>query len=360
MSPEQAYALLQEHGTQTAAAAAAGVHRRTFARWLDKLDPAVAKGMEIANTNLIPASMWIKTKTHSIQLKPQLQDQGAILDRMVEAFSAIPAFESRPAPVILNEQLCTVYPLMDAHFGMLAWGRETGEQDYDLELARRDTIAAFESVMNLTPASAKAVLLIGGDALHADDSRAETPKSKHKLDVDGRHYRVLDSSILLLAEVAEKLLEKHGSLTIRVLRGNHDEHSHLVLTFALQQRYRAEPRVEVEDGARDLFMFQWGRSAIFAHHGDKAKPQQLALYLSDVCPFWSETRHRHILTGHVHHDQAKDLGPVRWESLRAFCPPDAYAASMGYGGRRGLQALTFHTQNGCVLRAMDPIERQAA
>jgi hypothetical protein len=118
-----------------------------------------------------------------------------------------------------------------------------------------------------------------------------------------------------------------------------------------------EPRVEVDKSPRDLFMLQWGKCAIFAHHGDKGKPQQMALYLSDVCPFWSDTRHRHYLVGHVHHDHAKDLGPLRYESLRAFCPPDAYAASMGYGGRRALQSMTFDRRDGLVLRALDPIER---
>jgi hypothetical protein len=131
----------------------------------------------------------------------------------------------------------------------------------------------------------------------------------------------------------------------------------MVLTFALGERYREDHRVTVDKSPRDLFMLQWGRCAIFAHHGDLGKPQQMALYLSDICPFWSATRHRHYLTGHTHHDHAKDLGPLRWESLRAFCPPDAYASSMGYGGRRALQSLTFHKQDGLVLRALDPIER---
>ena len=62
-----------------------------------------------------------------------------------------------------------------------------------------------------------------------------------------------------------------------------------------------------------------------------------------------------MLTGHVHHDQAKDIGPLRWESLRAFAPPDAYAASMGYGARRALQSITFDAEDGMVLRAIDPI-----
>lgn len=88
--------------------------------------------------------------------------------------------------------------------------------------------------------------------------------------------------------------------------------------------------------------------------------RQCVAVVRTVCRFHrgsDNEKHRHLFTGHVHHDQAKDVGPLRFESLRAFCPPDAYAASMGYGGRRALQAVTFHKQNGLVLRALDPIER---
>lgn len=352
--------LLEEHeGNKTAAARAAGVHPRTLGRWLEQ-DPAIVESMKVANTNLVPSMVWIKNKTHSIQLKPTLPSENTVddlIDRLKDAFTNVDSPPTVLAPERTLDDLLTVYPVMDMHLGMRAWGRETGDVDYDLDLATQDVRSAFAKVFSITPDSAEAVLILGGDTLHADDNRAETPANRHKLDVDGRHYRVLELSILLVGEVIEKLLEKHGKLTVRVLRGNHDEHSHLVLSFALAERYRNEPRLVIERDPRDLFMHQWGECAIFAHHGDKAKPAQLALYLSDVCQFWSETRHRHVLTGHVHHDQAKDLGPVRWESLRAFCPPDAYAASMGYGGRRALQALTFHKQDGLVLRAMDPINR---
>lgn len=218
------------------------------------------------------------------------------------------------------DDLCSLYPLMDVHFGMQAWGRETGETNYDMKTAAGDMSYAFDKLDARTPASKQAVLVIGGDFFHADDNRAETPQSKHKLDVDGRHWKVLNDGVALIAKVIDRLSEKHSAVLVRVLRGNHDEHAHLVLTFALAERYRDSDRVTVEKEPRDLFMMQWGRCLISAHHGDKAKPDRLAMYLSDVCPFWSDTRHRHIFTGHIHHDSAKDLGPMRWESLRAFCP----------------------------------------
>lgn len=372
---EQAVEALKRLGNISDAARELGVTYRDIIRVLDRagyttdvrqqyLDPAIKSGMQAIGTNMVPALAWAKIPPkdgeigYSLMLKPEAEQPEAVAERIREALEGMKPADPVIPPESVMADLCAVYPLMDAHIGMLAWGRETGSQDYDLDHAAQDMRHAFAKVLALTPAADHAILIIGGDFFHADDSRAETPANRHKLDVDGRFWRVLDVGIAIVAETIHKLLQKHSNVIVRVLRGNHDPHSSLTLNFALAERYRNEARVYIEKDPRDLFMLQWGKCAIFAHHGDKGKPQQMALYLSDVCPFWSETRHRHYLTGHVHHDHAKDLGPLRYESLRAFCPPDAYAASMGYGGRRALQSITFHKADGLVLRALDPIERE--
>lgn len=377
MTPKQQEAIkaLKRLGSIAAAARELGIHRRDFLRILERagynaeerrkllIDPAIADSMKAAGTNMVPSLAWVKVQAteeqpgYSVMLRPDAEPPEAVADRIREALEGLVPSEPVVAPESVMADLCAVYPLMDAHVGMMAWGRETGAQDYDLAHAAKDMRHAFAKVLAMTPAAQQAVLLIGGDYFHSDDNRAETPASRHKLDVDGRFWKVLDIGIGIIAETVHQLLQKHARLLVRVLRGNHDPHSSMTLNFALAERYRNEPRITVEKDPRDLFMMQWGKCAIFAHHGDKSKPQQMALYLSDVCPFWSQTRHRHYLTGHVHHDHAKDLGPLRFESLRAFCPPDAYAAGMGYGGRRALQSITFHKQDGLVLRALDPIDR---
>ena len=371
MTPRQQEAVdaFDREGSEQAAAKALGISRSSLRERLKyarkKTDPAIDGAMSAVGTGLVPSVAWIKTAAtedapgYSVMLRPQEQTPEEVADAVRSAFDGMKPAKPVKAPEQVLDNLCTVYPLMDAHVGMMAWGRETGGDDYDLSLAATDMRHAFSKVVALTPSSLRAVLVIGGDYFHSDDTRAETPASKHKLDMDGRFFKVLDVGIAIISETIHKLLRKHREVIVRPLRGNHDPHSHLVLTFALSERYRADPRVMIEKDPRDLFMMQWGRCAVFAHHGDKGKPQQMALYLSDVCPFWSETRHRHYLTGHVHHDAAKDFGPLRWESLRAFCPPDSYAASMGFGGRRALQSLTFDKQDGLVLRALDPIERAA-
>ena len=359
---------VEHHGGIRAASRALGqtysnVHRKyNSAKRKMELDPAIAESMTAVGTGLIPALAWAKTKnpdgtSYSVLLKPQEADPESLAETMRAAFEGMEAAPPIAPPENVMADLCSVYPLMDVHLGMHAWGRETNGDDYDLKLALGDMRHAFAKVLAITPQSDTGILIVGGDFFHADNNNAETPASKHKLDVDGRFDKVVDAGITILVETIDRLLQRHEKVIVRALRGNHDENAFRILRVGLAAWYRNEPRVTVDAGPRDLFMHQWGRCAIFSHHGDKAKPQQAALYISDICPFWSETRHRHFLTGHVHHDQAKDVGPLRWESLRAFCPPDAYAASMGYGARRALQSLTFHKVDGLVLRAMDPIER---
>jgi hypothetical protein len=350
----------------TAVARELGVNESTVRRSLKSRaeDPAIAASMQAVGTGMRPALAWAKTKpddgglSYSVLLKPEpLPDE--TLYRIREAFEGMtPAVPVIPLEHVLSD-LCNVIPLFDVHFGMRAWGLETGGPDYDVEIATADLKYAFEKVLQLTPMAERAVLIIGGDFFHADDNRSETPSNKHKLDTDGRHHRVIEDAIEALGYVIARVQSRHRETVIRVLRGNHDEHSHMVLSFALSQRFRNDPSLTVDMSPRDLFMHQWGRAAIFAHHGDRAPPERLTLYVSDVCPFWSDTRHRHFYTGHIHKDTARDIGPLRWESLRAFCPPDAYAAGMGYAGRRAMRIDTYHKVDGRVLTAMDPIERDA-
>ena len=358
--------LIESVMTQRQAAEALGISRAGLRDRLDRakrnIDPAIQASMEAVGTGLVPALAWAKTKSedgtsYSVLLKPAAEDLPSIMEQMRDAFDGMQAAPKITPPEHVVSDLCTVWPLMDVHFGMLALGRETGGPDYDTKVAADDMRHAFAKVAAITPDSAEGVLIIGGAFSHADDNRSETPANRHKLDVDSRHWRVLDLGVALIAEVIDTLAHKHAQLTVRVLRGNHDEHSHAILTFALAQRYRDTAHITVDKDPRDIFMKQWGRCLIAAHHGDKARAERMTLYLSDICPFWSDTRHRFCFTGHVHHDHSKDIGPLKWESLRAFTAPDAYASGMGYASRRALQAITFHKRDGVVLRAIDPIER---
>lgn len=361
---QQVWAMAQSGTARKEIAAKLNLTDRQVRRYIEKqraiaeADPATVTAMQAAQSNALPHSFWVKTDNHSVYYKvPQSDTCGDFLADIAEAFANVPAYEpAHAADVPDRSELLTVYPVFDLHAGMFAWGKETGGQDYDLGHMADDVREAFGNLDILTPRGGKALLILGGDTLHIDDERNETPQSKHKLDADGRYYKVLQDAINALCWMVDHLHNRHSSVIVRVLRGNHDQHSHMVLSFALAERYRNAQGVTIEKTPRDLFMIQHGNVMIAAHHGDKSPPQRLAMMIADTCPFWSETRDRHLLTGHIHHDSTKDFPGIKWHSLRAFCPPDAYGA--GFAPRRALQAMVFHDKKGLVLTAHDGLWRE--
>lgn len=257
--------------------------------------------------------------------------------------------------VDVAEDKCNVLPLYDVHWGMAAWGEETGDVDYDLTLARDDMMRGLASVLADAPAAHTCVLIVGGDFLHADDNLGLTPHNKHSLDVIARQDRAIDSGIAILKYVVQRVLETCEHLVIRVLRGNHDENSHRTLKFALREWLRYEPRATVDMSAQEVFMFQWGRCSIFGQHGDKMSPEKLALKLADICPFWTAAPHRYAYTGHKHSMAAQRIGGLNWERLEPFAPSDAYGAS--WVNRRALKIDTYHKKRGRIGVVLDPLER---
>lgn len=365
MTPDQQTALkLREQGmSRTDIAVAMGKTVKAVKSLLErarKHDPAMSAAMQAVGTNLIPRMMWAKTHkdgstTYSTLLREE-DDAVDLVQRVKEAFENLPASPMSKAPNVKASDYLTVYPIMDAHFGMKAWAKATASQDYDLKLAAKDVKDAIDEVLPFSLIGSEALLVLGGDTLHANDLTGETPASGHKLDVDGRFVHAADVAIEAISHAVDRILFHHTKVTIRVLRGNHDRDAHIILWAALKQRYRDEPRLAVEDIERDLYAVEWGRSLIAFHHGDKGfSPNRLALHIADTVPFWSRCKDRHAITGHIHHDSLKDLGGIKWWSLRAFCPADEYGS--GFSSRRALQVWTFSKTKGHVNTRVEPILR---
>lgn len=279
-----------------------------------------------------------------------------VLARIRGAFEGMTPLRRVSAPEAFERNLCNVLPMYDVHWGMAAWRQETGGADYNLDLARDDVMRGLEAVLSRAPKASECVLLLGGDLLHANDNTAKTPGHKHPLDVAGRMYQATDTLIEILKYVVLRALEHHDRVLVRVLRGNHDEDSHRAVAFALREWLRAEPRATIDMDPRDLFMHQWGRTALFGHHGDRGGTTEFALKLSDVCRFWSECPHRYAYTGHRHKMEAQRIGGLNWERLEPFAPADVYGSS--WVNRRGIKIDSYDRQRGRVNTALDPLERE--
>ena len=276
--------------------------------------------------------------------------QQDMLERIKTAFEGIDAVPEVPAPIYSDDDLLTVYPIADAHIGMRSWGAETGE-DYDTDIATQRLTSWISQCVSSSPQSKTAIILDVGDLTHADDNTNQTPASKHNLDVDTRHFRTLDMTIEALSVSVVCALRRHENVIVRILRGNHNENSHVAITFALAERFRDNPRVTVIKEPQDFFCHSFGSVMIAAHHGDKAKPERLVMYMADrLSEVWGRTKHRFLFTGHLHHHKSQDIGGATWEQLRALTSPDAYSSSHAYSARSQLQAITYHRERGEVSR----------
>lgn len=333
---------------------------RRARQWVEA-DPSARAAADAVGAEAVPHSAWHKRDGVSVYFKYPQADcsvEVALIDRVAEAFKDIPAYVPQDVEFAWSD-LLTVYPMYDLHAGMLAYGRETRGPDFDLDWFERDLSTAIQRLNSRVPQSGRALVVIGGDAIHTNDASELTPGHGHKLDTDGRFEKIADVAIASVAHAIEAIAERHASVSVVVIRGNHDEGSHLILKAALKQRYRNVTRIDfpVIAGAdkSEIFWMQHGKVMIAAHHGDKMKPATLAMICADQCRFWSETRHRVILTGHRHHLRVEDMPGVTHYTMRAFAPADAYGAS--FGGIRGLQAMVFDSEHGLIAQFHDGIWR---
>lgn len=256
-----------------------------------------------------------------------------------------------PFPAEASEDdLLTVYVLPDLHLGMHAWGKETGS-DYDTKIAVDMALSTYATLVEQSRPSKHAVLLGLGDYFHANDDKAVTPRSGNKLDVDGRWPKVFAAGAKLATSIVDIIARKHQQVEAVFLPGNHDPDAAISLTVALALFYSASPRIQVHQEPGLVWYRRFGSVLLGATHGHTMKPDRMAMMLAADRPEeWGQTKHRHFFFGHIHHESALEVGPVRVESFSAPAARDSFNQNFGFRSGRAVNALTFHNAGGEIGR----------
>lgn len=356
---QEAVDALEKYGSQTAAADALGLHRATY---LNRLRQGIKAGLDQAIVHPAPQghtikgvstlygpdgqvlTQWVKTRADELSVED-------IADAIRNALDDYPGrSEAIPSPVNADTELAAIFPVSDAHFGLYAYGKEAGE-DYDLDIADRTNRAAFARLMASTPSCEHAVILGLGDLLHADDTTNRTARSGNALDVDTRHSKVLQVAVQYMVHCVELALAKHQHVTVRNLPGNHDTHSAFAVTMALWAWFRDDPRVTVDTDPGYFWWWTWGNVLMGATHGDMAQMKDLPLIMASSRPEdWGRSKHRIILSGHVHHKSAIETGGVIVESFQSTAARDAWHTAAGYRSGRSMTSIVLHNVAGEIAR----------
>lgn len=363
----EAVRLVNEHGGIRAAARATGVHHSTIGDALDRLKKhaalkgyspehdlvhPVAPGQRLRGASSLyrrgeaePLLTWVKSSADDEAREAIRQ---AAFEAMCEELPKLPASEfSGPSG---NDDLLNCFVITDFHMGALSWAPETGA-DWDIDIAERTLVAWFERSIQQSPNAKTAILAQISDLLHWDGFDAVTPASKHLLDADTRFPKLVRVAIRVLRRIIRMLLDKHEFLHIIMADANHDPVSQVWLREWISVLYEDEPRVTVDTSPSPYNAYEFGKVAIFTHHGHKRKVTNVSeVFAAQFREMFGRTKYAYAHTGHLHHVDVKENNLMIVEQHRTLAAPDAYSARGGWVTGRDAKVITYHREYGEVGR----------
>ena len=309
-------------------------------------EPFVVRGISTYyNAEGKASGQWVKTRLDDDKMQ-------AIMLETIEALKeTIPRISMTKPPPLGNDNLLNCYVITDYHMGMLAWHEETGGDDWDLKIAEELIVKWFAQAIYQSPNADQAIFAQMSDFLHFDGMDAVTPASKHLLDVDSRFSKLVRSSIRVLRTIIDMLLQKHQNLHIIMADANHDPVSQIWLREWFAVMYENEPRVSVDRSPNPYNAFEFGKTALFFHHGHKRKVSNVSeVFAGQFREIFGRTKYAYAHTGHMHHLDVKENGLMIVEQHRTLAPADAYSARGGWLSGRDAKVITYDKRFGEVSR----------
>lgn len=263
----------------------------------------------------------------------------------------------RPRRVPRSTGGLLVFGIHDPHIGKLAWGPETGYENYDLDIAKRvftnavDDILASVSHLEIE----QATLVIGSDLFHSDDDRNRT-YSGTPLDCDGRHAKVFAEVCDLLAKTIEKLSDAFP-VYCPLVPGNHDATVSGYAAHVLKAWFNNSSGVEIDNRPTMRKYQQWGCNLLGFTHGHDIKLDSLPLVMATEVPeMWAKSRVREWQVGHYH--RAKETRyltldentGVRLRINASLCSVDSWhSQKLFVGARRAAEGHVYDHEQGYIL-----------
>ena len=358
---------LKAHKTQKVAGKAIDLSERQVRRYIKRMEKRAARGgvypdadmthkvapgfgvkgiSTLYDENGEVRSQWVKSQIDPQQFEDNLQ---AAYDAIA---SSLPREKAvKPPTKGVNKDLLNLFIVTDYHFGMLAWGEETGAA-WDLDIAEDLLYKWFLSALKSAPKAQTGVIAQLGDLLHYDGLEAITPASHNILDADSRFQKVVRVVIRVFRRITREMLKHHERVHIIHAEGNHDPASSVWLRELFAALYEDEPRITVETSPDPYYHYKWGDTSLFFHHGHKRKPNNVDdVFVAKFRDVFGKTRHSYAHLGHLHHQTSLETPLMIVEQHRTLASPDAFASRGGWLSGRGASVISYHRKHGEVGRS---------
>lgn len=353
------------HGSASKAAKALKMDRRNVDRIITRVKVNASRqgyAPEHDMNNTVPDGYMVKgvstlygdageVKAQWVKSLVDPKEQEAIYRAAIEAMAeSIPREKAVKAPAKVNDDLLSLYVITDYHLGMLSWGEETGE-DWDIKIAEDLLVNWFSAALNRSDKSKVGVLAQLGDLLHYDGMEAVTPASRNVLDADSRFQKIVRVAIRAFRRIVREMLKHHEQVHIIHAEGNHDPASSIWLRELFKVLYEDEPRVTVDLSPDPYYAYEFGKTALFFHHGHKKKVNNIDdVFVAKFREIYGRTEHAYAHMGHLHHKHELETNLMTVEQHRTLAAKDAYASRGGWLSGRSANQITYHKDFGEVAR----------
>jgi hypothetical protein len=393
-TPEECQAAFEQHGTNSAAAEALGVHERTlrrkrakFAR-MQELDPGIRSALE--ETGISPDAacfgyrrikdesgsfntvMWKMPGGDEVDFKETIRETLEDVAASVK-LDLPPRFETRPGNLLILDPA-------DVHIGKLSVVSETGFS-YDEKVAEHRLVEGSRMLMEwgLREGVTRVLFVIGNDISHIDTPRKTTTAGTPQ-DVSCNLFHIYRVAQRAYTRIARLGLEMGLDMDIMFVPSNHD----WVLGFCVAQaigamfeghdNVNASPYMLSEQHRK---YYRFGTSLSGFSHGDGAAERDLPMLMQvEARSHISECPHLYFYLHHMHHKMRRGLGVrpqqrekdhigmtvvgtgggaqegdnLHVEYIRSPSPPDGWHHRNGYINRQAVEAFIHHPHEGQVLR----------
>ena len=357
---------VEEFGSQHKAAAALGCKQPTISVALNRLKArAASKGFAPENdmTHIVPDGFTVSGVSTNYNAEGEVvqqwikssQDRQRMADLMQQSVEAmkdeLPIYAPSKKVEGTLTDLANLHVVTDYHFGMLAWGEETGA-DWDLTIAEQTLVDWIMSSVKMSPDAHTGILANIGDFLHFDSMFPVTPTHGHILDADSRFQKVVRVAVRALRHCIDLMLKKYAHVHIVMATGNHDISSSIWLREIFSHVYQDDPRVSIDLNPDVYYAFEWGNTSLFFHHGHKRKMANVSdVLVAKYRDLYGRTEHSYCHMGHLHHIDIKENNLMVVEQHRTLAAPDSHASAGGWMSKRSTNTITYHKQFGEVARS---------
>lgn len=219
--------------------------------------------------------------------------------------------------------------IFDTHVSKLAWKKETGHEDYDINIASKlytQSVDYFYNKASKIPKLNRILFPIGNDFFNFDKDNRTT----HGTEVasDSRWQKMFKRGCDLTVDAIDKL-SKLAPVDVLVIYGNHDSQASQYLGYYIQAWYRNNPNVKINNEPTYRKYYRYGKNLLGFCHGNESKG--LALIMSQERPYdWAQTHTKEWFLGHFHHERVEEINGVRVRVLNSISPPDEWHSKKGF------------------------------